>query len=171
MKNNIVVCPKSLEGEICKVVFEGWLDMRKCGEKWADVLGLSDWTISYVLSDKESEGLELGHNDYDFETKTSVITIYKMPANEHFKIPQEETLIHELLHCKYPIDYDSDNYESVRCAQLQHQVLNDIGRALFMAKYDMTLDKYKSETKKKKRQQSKQTGRAIIADSTLAKMF
>ena len=152
--------------------FKTQKSLETCGNAWANILGLGDWSISYVLCDKESAELELGHNDYDFETKTSVITIYKMPANEHFKIPQEETLIHELLHCKYPIDYDSNNYESVRCAQLQHQVLNDIGRALFMAKYDMTLDKYKSETKKTKRQQqSKQTGRAIIADSTLAKMF
>ena len=105
MKNNIVVCPKSLEGDICKVVFESWLELRKCGEKWADVLGLSDWAISYVLADEESEGLELGHNDYDFDSKTSVITICKPPRNEHFIMFQEETLIHELLHSKFPIEY------------------------------------------------------------------
>lgn len=143
MKNNIVVCPKSLEGEVCKVVFEGWLELRKCGEKWADVLGLSDWTISYVLTDEESEGLELGHNDYDFDSKTSVITICKQPRNEHFIMFQEETLIHELLHCKFPIEYEDESYEAKVCADLQHQVLNDTARALFMTKYGLSMSDYK----------------------------
>lgn len=145
-RNNIVVCPKSLEGEYCKVAFEGWLELRKCGEKWADVLGLSDWTISYVLVDEEGggeSGLELGHNDYDFDSKTSVITIYKQPRNEHFIMFQEETLIHELLHCKFPIEYEDESYEAKVCADLQHQVLNDTARALFMTKYGLDMDEYK----------------------------
>ena len=151
MKNNIVVCPKSVDGEVCKVVFEGWLDMRKCGEKWANVLGLSDWTISYVLSDKESEGLELGHNDYDFDSKTSVITIYKTPKSDFFNVFQEETLIHELLHCKFPIDYVDGDYYGKRCADLQHQVVNDMARALFMTKYGWSMRDYKKQVIKRRK--------------------
>ena len=60
--------------------FKTQKDLETCGNAWANILGLGDWSISYVLCDKESAELELGHNDYDFETKTSVITIYKMPA-------------------------------------------------------------------------------------------
>jgi len=137
------------EKEPLRESFQNGLEMRKCGEKWADVLGLADWAITYVLVDEESEGLELGHNDYDFDSKTSVITIYKQPRNEHFIMFQEETLIHELLHCKFPIEYEDESYESKVCADLQHQVLNDTARALFMTKYGLDMIEYKSLIRKR----------------------
>lgn len=118
-------------------------EMCELGAEWSERLGLCDWCISYVIFDSESEIGELGHSDYGFESKTCVISLYRVPKNDCFNVIEEETLIHELLHCKYPISYDRDSYESVICASMQHQVLNDMARALYMAKYGLTLKEYK----------------------------
>lgn len=128
--------------------FDNIEQLSKCANEWCAVLGLQDWCIVYELRDEDSASAELGHNDYDFESKTSVVTIYKTVKNDYFNVFQEETLIHELLHCKYPIAYNGENAESVLCASFQHQVLNDMARALFMTKYGMTIEDYKNETKK-----------------------
>lgn len=151
--------------------------MRECGKWWAERLGLgqgSGWCIVYRLCDELGPEDELGHNDCDFESKTSVITIYKH-CNAAFRMHQEETLIHELLHCKCTIDYDTDDYESRRCAELQHQVLNDVARALFMVKYGLSAADYerlitKPQPKPKKKNGSK-CGQAVISDGILASMF
>ena len=128
------------------VNFDSNEQLSKCANEWIEVLGLSDWCVTCVLAECESDDsgdLELGHNDYDFCNKTSVITIYKQPRNEHFIMFQEETLIHELLHCKFPIEYEDESYEAKVCADLQHQVLNDTARALFMTKYGLSMSDYK----------------------------
>lgn len=135
--------------------------LEMVGNVWADRLGLgigSGWTIAYRYvvarngEDVDENGMRLlGHNDCDWETKTSVITIFKRESgeggsgsgSEMFRVYDEETLIHELLHCKFPITYNKDDYESVLCASLQHQVLNDIARALFMAEYGLSSLNYK----------------------------
>lgn len=142
--------------------------LKTFGDVWADRLGLgigSGWSIAYRYvvarngEDVDENGMQLlGHNDCDWETKTSVITIFKRESNESgldsvsgsemFRVYDEETLIHELLHCKFPITYDKDNYESVLCASLQHQVLNDVARALFMAEYGLSARGYEILTRK-----------------------
>lgn len=142
--------------------------LKTFGDVWADRLGLgigSGWSIAYRYvvarngEDVDENGMQLlGHNDCDWETKTSVITIFKRESNESgldsvsgsemFRVYDEETLIHELLHCKFPITYDKDNYESVLCASLQHQVLNDVARALFMTEYGLSARDYEILTRK-----------------------
>ena len=119
--------------------------LNKCASEWIEVLGLSDWCVTCILAECESDDLELGHSDYDFCSKTCVITIYKTPKNDFFNVFQEETLIHELLHCKFPIDYVEGDYYGKRCADLQHQVLNDMARALFMTKYGLSMRDYKKK--------------------------
>lgn len=146
------------------------VSLEMVGNVWADRLGLgigSGWTIAYRYvvardgEDVDENGMQLlGHNDCDWETKTSVITIFKRESGEKgsgsgsgsglemFRVYDEETLIHELLHCKFPITYNKDDYESVLCASLQHQVLNDLARALFMAEYGLSSLNYKVLTKR-----------------------
>lgn len=133
--------------------------LRKLGAQWADRLGLgtgSGWTIFYRIVDVddverececEGSGAKLGYNDCDWESKTSVITIYRRKAKEDdddapMYVFEEETLIHELLHCKFPITYKEDSYGEVVLASLQHQVLNDTARALFLTKYGLTMRDY-----------------------------
>lgn len=136
------------------VNFDSSEQLNKCAKEWIEVLGLSDWCVTCVLAEYESDDsgdLELGHNDYDFCNKTSVITIYKTPKSDFFNVFQEETLIHELLHCKFPIEYVEGDYYSKRCADLQHQVLNDMARALFMTKYGWSMRDYKKQVIKRRK--------------------
>lgn len=64
------------------VNFDKSEQLSKCANEWIGVLGLSDWCVTCVLAERESDDLELGHSDYDFCSKTCVITIYKTPKND-----------------------------------------------------------------------------------------
>lgn len=47
----------------------------------------------------------------------------------------EKILVHELLHCKFSmIDKDLNTYEGIVAEQARHQLIDDLARALVMAK-------------------------------------
>lgn len=112
--------------------------LEECAKYYIELLGLQDWAIVFRISDDLDENLA-GCNDYVFENKSSLITLRKtIQENKFFTIIQELTLIHELLHCKYPISFINKVYESRIVADLQHQLLDDMARAIFKARFNLT---------------------------------
>lgn len=51
----------------------------------------------------------------------------------------KKTLVHELLHIKFStIDKDLNTYEGIVAEQVRHQLIDDLARALVMAKRGKT---------------------------------
>lgn len=122
--------------------------IAEVAEYYIKLLGLQDWMIRYELTDELGEG-NGGENEYQFVNKYAVIRIRKtLPESMLFRQPQELTLIHELLHCKFML-LDNTNYDGIIIYEYQHQLLQDMARAIFNARYNLTNKFYMSweETK------------------------
>jgi len=118
--------------------FKDLTQLRECAKYYIELLGLQDWVIQFRISNDIEKNCA-GYNDSVFENKSSLITLTKdIPENKFFNSPQECTLIHELLHCKYPIKFKNDYYESEMVADVQHQLLDDMARAIYKARYNLT---------------------------------
>ena len=120
--------------------FKDLEQLKECAKYYIELLGLQDWVIQFRIEndiDKDCAGL----NESTFENKSSLITLVKdIEKNNYFLQPQELVLIHELLHCKYPIKFRNSYYESEIMADIQHQLLDDMARAIFKARYKVTKD-------------------------------
>lgn len=124
--------------------FKAVEEIKECAKYYIDLLGLQDWRIVYRLSNDIDEDLA-GLNEHDYTSKTARITIRKdMPDDLWCKQPHEEVLIHELLHCKF-MDLSNNSLEGVYYEQSTHTLLDDMARAIFKARYDLTNDYYGGE--------------------------
>ena len=56
------------------------------------------------------------------------------------KVCHEQTLVLELLHCKYNIIERSNEYESKFLDDHQHMLLEQMAKSLIMAKYNIGLE-------------------------------
>lgn len=111
-------------------------EIKECAKYYISLLGLQDWMIKFELTDDLSDEDNAGENEYCFILKESIIKIRRShPDNPIFKYPQEQTLIHELLHCKFG-GIEQEEY------QYEHQLLQDIARAIFNVRYNLTNDYY-----------------------------
>ncbi|MEG2521271.1 MAG: hypothetical protein RSA49_00145 [Anaerovoracaceae bacterium] len=108
--------------------------------EWKSRLGLNDWAIELILDDVILENKCSGECSLNFMRKCATITIAKnMPQNLICKEIHEKTLIHELLHLKFINPNSSDvNIEEWTYDIIQHQLLEDMAKALYMAKYGIT---------------------------------
>jgi hypothetical protein len=102
---------------------------------WINTLGLTDWTIKVKLCEPHEFKLQDvdGECEYEPLIKSAVIRILKP---EHYgdriqKYCAEKILVHELLHCKMSL-LDT---EDAMVDRIQHQIMEDITRALLQAKY------------------------------------
>ena len=96
---------------------------------WIKLLGLSDWNITIKNNCKKSE-LVSKDSDGEIEIiepkRIGQIRIIKEPSR-----PEEEVLIHELLHAKLCLlDTDENTIQS----RLLHQYIDDFARLLYKLK-------------------------------------
>lgn len=114
--------------------------IKECAKYYIDLLGLQDWRIIFKLTDDFNPEWA-GRCESIHDSKTACISIRKTYPEKDVqywvKQPQEETLIHELLHCKFILA--SDNTMSGELLYTHnHQLLDDMARAIFKSRYNLT---------------------------------
>ena len=113
--------------------------LQECAAYWQDKLQLKDWLIKYTKTD-DLDPNDNGYCDFDFVHKCAIVKIRANKADDiMIKQPDELILVHELLHCKYPIYEKDGDYDSKIRADLQHQILEDMAKSLIMVKYNLSL--------------------------------
>lgn len=113
-------------------------------EEWQNRLGLQDWIIALSYNCKP-EDMELedccGETSWQTSIKDASIRIleekYCKDRIEQYDF--EKILIHELLHLKFALlDNENNTYESTVAYNLRHQLIDDLAKALIMAKRGKT---------------------------------
>lgn len=122
--------------------------LNACLEWWQMRLGLRDWIIKAKLTNDLNDDDNHGENEYQPSNKCAMIRIRPFDSlcadGWITKQPQELVLVHELLHCKiFQITYDTPSIEMILFNQAQHQLIEDMAKALIMAKYGLTLEWFK----------------------------
>lgn len=121
--------------------YKGIREAAESLKEWQKCLGLEDWVIKDILcAPHEMAKLEdMGESSFVDTTKCAAIRIVKPEYYGHriTKYCAEQTLVHELLHCKFGV-IDGKAMEPLY--DIFHQIMNDIANSLIMAKYDITLD-------------------------------
>lgn len=124
--------------------FKNIEQIKECAKYYIELLGLQDWRIVFKLTDNLNSEYA-GQCERIYTSKVACISIKKSCDENNsevwFKQPQEETLIHELLHCKF-MQYDVNSIEGVLFDEHNHQLLDDMARAIFKARYNFTNDDY-----------------------------
>ena len=121
---------------------------EKLLEEWQERLGLQDWAIVLRYNCKFSD-LELenacGETNWEDTIKSATIRIISKEEYGTDRILPydfEKILVHELLHIKFGLlSFTVETYEGKVNAELRHQLIDDLARALVMAK--------RGETKRK----------------------
>jgi hypothetical protein len=122
--------------------FETEEELQKCFLKWQPRLGLSDWNIGVALVDKTDLDGVAGESEVQWVNKCGTISILKkeyIPDDLLIKLPHEETLIHEMLHFKFFALQETSREEHFY-EMMQHQLLEEIAKALFLAEYNLDAD-------------------------------
>ena len=120
--------------------FKNIAQAKRYLREWQRRLFLEDWTIDLrLVKPKEIDGFT-GRSYLVFALQSVVIKIAKPNKDNESRIVKfcaEETLIHELLHCKYNILEKDNTYESTYLDSRQHQLLEQMAKSLIMAKYNL----------------------------------
>lgn len=104
---------------------------------WQENLGLQDWTVR--LWDDCVPGADMGADrrgecEYDEPSRAAVIRMLaadRFPADAVLPYDYEQTLIHELLHCKFAIlDNSGDDLHD----RILHQMIDSLANALVTAR-------------------------------------
>lgn len=130
-----------------KMYIDTEIELLELASEWKKKLLLSDWTIAFTLV-RNSELSEIdfaGESEVQWVNRCGTVSILRkddMPYDMIAKQPMEMTLIHELLHFKF-MTLESNSLEGCYWNEKQHQLLEDMAKALYMAKYNITLDWFK----------------------------
>lgn len=123
-----------------KEYFDTYEELSECFKKWQRRLGLSDWFIGLALVNPEDiEEGRGGESDVQWEHMCGTISILKkeyMPEDLLIKQPHEATLIHEMLHFKF-VAFEDKSREEAYYGLKQHQLIDELARALFLAEYNL----------------------------------
>lgn len=109
-------------------------------EEWQERLGLHDWAITLKINCRQDEmelGEVAGETEWAESIKSASIKIISEKVYGERIVPYdfENILVHELLHLKFAlIDQKITSYESDVAYQVRHQLIDDLARALVMAK-------------------------------------
>ena len=123
-------------------------------QEWKERLGLQDWLITLKYNCKFSD-LELenccGETNWEDTIKTATIKIVSSEEYGKDRIQDydfEQILVHELLHIKFGLlSFTQQDYDGKVVAELRHQLIDDLARALVMAKRGETKRKLNPECK------------------------
>lgn len=130
--------------EANKMYFENEQEMYDCLNYWKKKLFLSDWHIgiSFAKRGEMSDIDYAGESTVQWVNKCGTISILvaeDMPKDMLLKQPHEVTLIHELLHFKF-FGVENNSIEGLFWNEMQHQLLEDMAKSLYMAKYNLNND-------------------------------
>ena len=113
---------------------------EKLLDEWQERLGLQDWAIALrvncIPQQLKSENA-IGESEWVTELKCATVRIIdgKFDTDRILDFDFEKTLVHELLHIKFSmIETDINSYETSVVESAQHQLIDDLARALVMAK-------------------------------------
>lgn len=114
---------------------------EKLLNEWQERLGLQDYAIVLRYNCKfEDLKIENAAGETEWNNTTKCATIRIISEKEHgndrtLDFDFEIILVHELLHIKFGlIDVGGGLYESLVVDELRHQLIDDLARALVMAK-------------------------------------
>ena len=126
-------------------------ELQSCLEWWQKRLGLQDWIIKGIITNELIRPKSAsGENEFSIVNKMAAIRIRPYDAGTAkdwiAKQPQELVLVHELLHCViYETEYETtESIELVAYNRQQHQLIDDMAKALIMTKYDIGLDYFRN---------------------------
>lgn len=129
--------------------FENQAQLDEYLKEWQERLFLRDWHIKANFVDGENIPGLAGQSDVSWVHNSGFIDIRKKgqyPSGMIHKQPQELTLVHELLHFKFmTIERNTPSIEEVYWNEKQHQLLEQLAKALIMAKYNLDYDWFLSE--------------------------
>lgn len=131
---------------------------EKLLNEWQERLGLQDWVIVLRYNCKFSD-LETQDSIAETLWRTTIknATIRIISKEEYgtdrtLPFDFEKTLVHELLHIKFGLlDVMDRTYESKVVDELRHQLVDDLARALVMAKRGETKRVLEKRCKKVKK--------------------
>lgn len=113
------------------------IDINDLLEEWQERLGLQDWAIILRFNLLE-EDMNNNAGETKWENSNKVAEIYIIREEDHNSIIPydfERILVHELLHIKFGyLQIEPSNYEEQVFDEAQHQLIDDLARALVMAK-------------------------------------
>lgn len=119
---------------------------EKLLDEWQERLGLQDWAIilkyNCKRSDMDDPNYSIGETHWETTSKCARISIIgEEEYGDNLMLPYdfEKTLVHELLHIKFAlIDKDLNTYEGIVAESARHQLIDDLARALVLAKRGKT---------------------------------
>jgi len=132
------------------IEFKSQEQLDACLAEWQERLFLSDWIIKAELQDNPIalEGKECSAmHDSEYSIKTSVIIIYKKAYEENriSKHAAEHSLIHELLHLKYPMySFAVETPQDIEFREMTHASIEQMAKSLIMAKYNIQFSWFKN---------------------------
>lgn len=136
-----------------KLCFDSQKEAFDLLEEWQKRLFLDDWWIGMDISSEADmpERGNAGYSEVQWVNKCGTIWILKaeeIPKEQLIKQPQELTIIHELLHFKFFATEPTEEYESQYYYMKQHQLLEEMAKSLYMAKYGIGYNWFIPEERK-----------------------
>lgn len=127
-----------------KMFFDSMDELAEVQKDWQRRLGLTDWWIASTICAREDMELQdaAGESEVLWTNKCGTISLLRredLPGDLLVKEPQELTLIHELLHFKF-FPHEAHGLEGAYYEAMQHQLLEELAKALYMAKYNLKWD-------------------------------
>lgn len=114
---------------------------NECLKYWQKILYLEDWHIVVLMCkpDYFKHGENQGEIEFSMLHKAATISIVlpEYYGNRILKYCAEQTLIHELLHCKYNWCQAPDTFEGIYTDNSEHALLEQMARSLIMTKYGL----------------------------------
>lgn len=130
-----------------KMYIETEEELMSLAKEWQNRLLLSDWIIGFALASNSelSDITFAGESEVQWINRCGNVLILRkedLPKDTIAKQPMELVLIHELLHFKF-MTFENESLEGCYWSEKQHQLLEDMAKALYMAKYNLTFDWFK----------------------------
>ena len=130
-----------------KMFIETEEELLGLAKEWQKRLLLSDWIINFSLvTAREMSEVDLaGESDVQWINRCGVVNILRkeeIPQDIIAKQPMELVLVHELLHFKFMM-FDNESLEGCYFSEKQHQLLEDMAKSLYMAKYGLDFEWFK----------------------------
>lgn len=122
-------------------------ELLQLAKEWQKRLLLSDWNIAFnILPQRNMSNSEwAGESNVQWVNRCGTVSLLckeDIPDDMIMKTPMELTLIHELLHFKF-MELECTSLEGCYYNEKQHQLLEDMAKALYMTKFNLTLDWFK----------------------------
>lgn len=106
--------------------------------EWKQRLGLQDWFITLITHCPKEDLMDNADGDIDYveSTKCAKIQIIdpEVRPDSLRAFDFEETLVHELLHCKFALICKGTDWDNSLQLRVAHILIDDMARALVDAK-------------------------------------